>query len=91
MKELTRLKENRLGSMQLHRAKEQLMGQLAMSEENNLSFMLMMGKSMLDLGRIPGLEEIFGRIKVITSSELRDIANEMFDSKQLSVLTYLPN
>lgn len=91
MKELTRLKENRLGSMQLHRAKEQLKGQLAMSEENNLSFMLMMGKSMLDLGRIPGLEEIFGRIKTITSSQLQDIANEMFDSKKLSVLTYLPN
>jgi predicted Zn-dependent peptidase len=90
MKELKSLKEKPLGRMQLHKAKEQLMGQLAMAEENNLSFMLMMGKSMLDLGKIQSLDEIFNRIRSIKSTDLMDIANEMFDENNLSVLTYLP-
>jgi predicted Zn-dependent peptidase len=90
MKELKSLKEKSLGSMQLHKAKEQLMGQLAMAEENNLNFMLMMGKSILDLDKIQSLDEIFTRIRKIKSAELMDIANEMFDEKNLSVLTFLP-
>lgn len=89
MKELKGLKEKPLGSLQLHRAKEQLMGQLAMAEENNLSYMLMMGKSTLDLGKIEPLDEIFAKIRMIKPVEIQDIANEMFDESNLSVLTYL--
>ena len=90
VKELKTLREKPLGTMQLHKAKEQLMGQLAMAEENNLSFMLMMGKSMLDLGKIQTLDEIFERIRKLKAVELTDIANEMFDERNLSVLTYTP-
>jgi len=90
MKELKSLKEKSLGSMQLHKAKEQLMGQLAMAEENNLNFMLMMGKSILDLDKIQSLDDIFTKIRNIKSAELMDIANEMFDERNLSVLTFLP-
>ena len=86
-----RLKEKQLGHLQLHRAKEQLMGQLAMSEENNASLMLMMGKSLLDLGTIPELSSIFEEIRNIDSKSLQDISNEMFDEKYLSILTYIPN
>lgn len=90
-KELRLLKEKPLGIRQLHTAKEQLMGQLAMSEENNLSLMLMMGKSILDRNKIDTLDEIFERIKNITSKELLEIANEMFDEEKLSTLIYKPN
>lgn len=79
-----------MGTVQLHMAKEQLMGQLAMSEESNLNFMLMMGKSILDLGRIDSLSAIFNDIKHITAEQLRDIAHEMFDESQMSLLTYVP-
>ncbi|MDN5215366.1 pitrilysin family protein [Fulvivirgaceae bacterium BMA12] len=90
LKELQKLKEKPLGSLQLHQAKEQLMGQLAMSEENNASLMLMMGRSLLDLNEIPSLESIFEKIKETRSGDLQDIAAEMFDEKQLSYLTYIP-
>ena len=90
LKELQKLKEKPLGSLQLHRAKEQLIGQLAMSEENNTSLMLMMGKSLLDLDRIPSLEGIFEKIKSTSAQQLQAIAEEMFDEKQLSYLTYIP-
>lgn len=89
-KEMKLLREKPLGVRQLHTAKEQLMGQLAMSEENNLSLMLMMGKSILDRNRIDTLDEIFERIKGITSKELLDIAQEMFNEEKLSTLIYKP-
>jgi predicted Zn-dependent peptidase len=89
-REMKLLKEKKLGTVQLHAAKEQLMGQLAMAEESNLSFMLMMGKSILDLGRIDSLTDIFDEIRGITAEQLRDIANEMFREDQLSYLTYVP-
>jgi predicted Zn-dependent peptidase len=90
-KELKKLRETPLGTLQLHNAKEQLMGQLAMAEENNASFMLMMGKSMLDLGKIEALDDIYSKIKSVTSAELQNLANEMFQEDQLSQLTYIPN
>jgi len=90
-KELTRLKNIPLGTVQMHRAKEQLMGQLAMAEENNTSLMLMMGRSMLDLEKIDSLESIFEEIKNIKSSQLQDLANEIFDSNRLSMLKFIPN
>ncbi len=89
-KELQLLKEKPLGSMQLHYAKEQLIGQLAMAEENNSGLMLMMGKSILDLDRIESLESIFERIRSITAPELQEIAREMFDQQQFSILTFEP-
>jgi predicted Zn-dependent peptidase len=90
MRELKKLRDQPLGTMQLQRAKEQLMGQLAMAEENNLSMMLMMGKSLLDLDTIESLESIFARIKAISSNELQDTAKDMFDPGLLSTLKFLP-
>ncbi len=91
LKELKKLREVKLGTLQLQKAKDQLMGQLAMSEENNASLMLMMGKSILDLNKIENLEDIFHRIKKISSIELREIANQTLEEKNLSILTFIPN
>ena len=90
LKELDKLKNIPLGSLQLHTAKEQLIGQLAMAEENNANLMLMMGKSILDLGRIESLESIFDQIRLVTSDQLIALANESFDESKMSFLTFLP-
>ena len=89
-KELEKLRDIPLGKVQMHRAKEQLMGQLAMAEENNTSLMLMMGRSMLDLDKIDSLESIFEEIKNIKSSHLQELANEIFESNRLSILKFVP-
>lgn len=88
--ELRKLRDGRLGVRQLSSAKEQIMGQVAMAEESNLSFMMMVGRSLLDLGRVPPLEEIFDRIRDTTADDLRAMANEMFDEKQFSYLRMEP-
>jgi predicted Zn-dependent peptidase len=89
-KELKNLRQIPLGSSQLHQAKEQLLGQLAMAEESNLSFMLMMGNSTLDLGGIEPLEDIFAKIRQVTAQELQETAEEMLQEADLSTLIYLP-
>lgn len=89
-KEMRKLREVPLGKVQLQTAKQQLKGQLAMADENNASLMLMMAKAMLDLERIDPLEDIFDIIRTTTATELREIANEMFEESRLSELIFLP-
>jgi len=89
-KELKKIREVPLTTTQLHQTKVQLMGQLAMSEESNMSFMLMMAKSLLDTGKVDSLQEIFSEIQGISSTQLQDIAQEMFNPENFSYLTFLP-
>lgn len=91
LKELKKLREIPLGSLQLHTAKEQLMGQLAMAEESNMGLMMMLGKSILDQDRVESLNEIFDKIKSITASDLADIANDVLREDNLSILNYVPS
>ena len=89
LKEIQKLREIKLGTVQLQKAKDQLMGQLAMSEENNNSLMLMMAKSTLDKNKIQTLDEIFTEVRNVSSSDLREIANQGLQEKNLSILTFL--
>lgn len=89
-KEIKKLTEIELGSKQLQTAKNQIKGQLAMSEENHQNFMLMMAKSILDYGKIEGLDSVFGKVDRVTRSQLRQLANEQLDFDQMSILKYLP-
>jgi predicted Zn-dependent peptidase len=89
-KELYRFCEKPLTKRQLASGKEQIKGQLAMAEENNLSLMLTMGRSVLDIGRVPSLEEIYHQIDEIDPLKMRDIAEEMFDERKMSYLIMQP-
>ncbi|SNS66194.1 Predicted Zn-dependent peptidase [Belliella buryatensis] len=90
MREMEKLRTQKLGTMQLHMAKEQAIGQMAMAEENYAALMLVFGKNLLDKGKIDSLDSIFDTIRSTSAEELLDIANEVFDPNQLSYLTYLP-
>ncbi|MGC1243904.1 MAG: pitrilysin family protein [Chryseosolibacter sp.] len=90
-KELNRFCDKPLTQRQLASAKEQMKGQLAMAEENNLSLMLSMGRSVLDLGRVPSLEEIYYQIDEIDSLKLLDVAQEIFDESRMSYLIMEPD
>jgi len=90
-KELKKLMNLPLGNMQMHTAKEQLKGQLAIAEENNASLMLAIAKSLIDRNRIDSLEDIFKQIDSVSPKILLDVANEMFDDNSFSYLTYTPH
>ena len=75
---------------QLNKSKKQLIGQLALSDENNCNVMLGMGKSILLYDKVDSLETTHNKINSITATELQDIANEVFNEKNLSSLIYQP-
>lgn len=87
-KELARLRNVTLGTMQISKAKNQIKGYLARGYENHESLMLSLGKSMLVFNRIDTLEELCNKIDKITSAQLLEIANEVFEPSQLSMLIY---
>jgi predicted Zn-dependent peptidase len=89
LREFARLRDKKLGTLQMHRAKKQLLGQIAISSENNETLMLSMAKSYLVYNRIDGLKEIEKKIQAISPEELIEIANEILEERQLSSLTYL--
>lgn len=89
-KELDKFCDKPLSQRQLSSLKEQIKGQLALAEENNLSLMLMMGRSVLDFGRVPTLEEVFDKIEEPSALKLQDIAQDVFDEKKMSFLTMVP-
>lgn len=89
-KELKKMREETLGAMQLSKLKDQICGSLAMSEESNSSFMQMMGKSLLDTGKIETLNEVFAQINGVTASRMRDLANEYLLADNFCSLSYLP-
>ena len=76
--------------MQLHKAKQQIKGQLAISEENNTNLMLMMGRSLIDLDRIDTLDFVFKQIDSQSARSLACIAEEMFVENQLNYLIFNP-
>jgi predicted Zn-dependent peptidase len=90
LREIDKLRNRKLGTLQLHMAKEQAIGQMAMAEENYAALMLVFGKNLLDKGKIDSLDTIFDIIRETTAEELMEIANEVFDPDQLSYLTYIP-
>lgn len=87
-REFKRIKEQKMGILQMSRAKRQLIGQLAISTENREDLMLSIGKSLLFFNHVDPLETIFRKIELIGSTEILEIANELFDESQSSILIY---
>ena len=88
-REIKLLQNKALGNLQLNKARKQLIGQLAMSQENHEDLMLAIGKSMLVFNKVESLEDIYRKIGEVSASQLMDIANRILEPKNLSTLIYL--
>jgi predicted Zn-dependent peptidase len=87
-KEMDLLCTKKLGPGQLTRAKNQMIGQIAISSENNENLMLSLGKSFLLYNRIDSLEELYQKVESITAEELLEVANEILNKDLLTTLMY---
>jgi predicted Zn-dependent peptidase len=87
-KEFDLLRNKPLGTQQLKKAKQQIIGQLAISFESYENQMLSIGKSYLVYDKVDSLEEIFSKFEDVNASELMDIANEVLAPAQISTLIY---
>jgi predicted Zn-dependent peptidase len=88
MAELKKLRTSRLGTIQLSKAKNQIKGYLARGYENHESLMLSLGKSLLIFNKIDSIEDLCKKIDNVTSSELLETANDIFDPSKMSTLIY---
>lgn len=89
-KELRKLKEQKLGILQMSRARNQFKGQIVMGDENKSNLLIHLGKGVLRRGKAQSLEEVLKKIDAVTPEKLQDIANELFDFQNMSKLIYLP-
>jgi predicted Zn-dependent peptidase len=90
-KELKKLREQQLGTLQLHQAKQKFIGQIALAEENRMSLIISMAKSLLDFDHIDSLEDIFAKINAVTAQQLLHISNELLDNSRMITLLFEPN
>lgn len=89
-KELKKLRDNQLGTLQLHQAKQKFIGQIALAEENRMSLIISMAKSLLDLNTVDTLDQVFAKINAVTAEQLLKISNEILDDKQMITLLFEP-
>ena len=88
-KEFAKLRDRELGTNQLHLAKQQLKGHIALAQENRVGLMLALGKSILLFDKVDTNVEIFEKIDAITSTEVQSIANEILVEDKFSSLTFI--
>lgn len=89
-KEFKKLREQPLGSLQLHQAKQKFIGQIALAEENRMSLILSIAKSVLDYDHADSLQQLFDKINNVTAKQLQHISNEIFDADKLTTLVFQP-
>jgi predicted Zn-dependent peptidase len=86
--ELNKLRSKSLSTNALATAKKQLKGQLAISLESHQNEMLSMGKNILVFGKVDTAEEVYRKIDKILAPDIQELANQVFDPNQLSMLIF---
>ena len=85
-RELDRLMQHPLSERLLQAAKRQLMGQLAIACDNREQFALDFAKHFLHYGHERSIAELLLRIDTITSTQIQDVAQQLFAPEKLQLL-----
>ena len=87
-KELQKLCTQKLGTIQLHTAQKQFIGQLAITNEAKLNEMLAIGRSALYFNEVETIERSFQKVESITAEQILEAANQVFVPDHFSSLIY---
>jgi predicted Zn-dependent peptidase len=87
-KEFQTLRDVSLGTLQLSKAKKQLIGQLAIAADNHEELMLTIGRSYLLFNKVDPIEKVFDKIESIKASDLLEVANLILDKNKMSELVF---
>lgn len=77
------MRHETLSARRLSMAKKQFLAQMAISMENNESYMLGAGKSLLMHDDIDTLEEVYRKVAAVTAQQITDVANEIFSTTSM--------
>lgn len=86
--EMSVLRIKKISESKLASAKRQLIGNIALAQENKSSLTIGLGKSLLVHDRVDTLETLFKKINQVTTTDLLEVANRMFDYNEQSRLVY---
>ncbi|MEJ5993946.1 pitrilysin family protein [Pedobacter sp. Du54] len=89
-KEFKKIRSSKMNEVQLQKAKNKFIGQIALGEENRIGLIISMAKSLIDYQKIDDLETVFKKIRAVSADDMDAIANEVLDEKNLSSLTFCP-
>lgn len=87
-RELNHFASQPLSAQQLHAAKQQFVGQMAINNESPLNEMQSIGKSYLSYDRVDSLEEMAREIEAVTAADIQSIAQEIFSPSRFGCLIY---
>jgi len=88
-KELDRLIGKDMSEASLKSAKKQLLGQLAIANDNAEARCLSMGKSLLVFGKTESMESIREKIWAVTVSDIRGVAEDILSKEKMFTLIYM--
>ncbi|MBP7332947.1 MAG: insulinase family protein, partial [Firmicutes bacterium] len=89
-KQVRDIQVNGVKEEELHRAREQLKGNLYLSLENVNTRMSRLGKSQMYLGRVVAPEEIINKVNKVTISDIQELAKEVLDPQGFSLASIGP-
>ena len=87
-KELEKLCIQKLGTLQLHHAKQQLIGQVALSYESGMNELLSATRSLIMGEPIEYMDDIIRKVEAVTAEDILEVANRVFDSNRLSRIIF---
>jgi predicted Zn-dependent peptidase len=87
-KEVKKLMERPLGTLQLSKAKNQFIGQMALGEENGLNASIGAARALLYFGRVNSFDTVAKKINAINTTDLLEAANTYLDAEMAYELIY---
>jgi predicted Zn-dependent peptidase len=83
--EFRKLKNEAVPAEELRRAKDQLKGSLMLSLESSTARMSNLARQEMYFDHFYGLDELIAKIEAVTTEELREIANQFFQTENIAV------
>ena len=87
-KEISTIRTKALGTRQIHDAKQQLLGQIALGHEHGASVLSGLAKTYLMYDRVETLESLIRAIESLKASDLLEVANDWLKEDALSSMTF---
>jgi predicted Zn-dependent peptidase len=90
LEEMKRLKKKPVGEEELHAAKEYVKGGLYLASESTDNRMQRLAQNEIYFGRYISLEEVIEGVEKVSSSDIQELANDLFQEQYLSAVLLGP-
>jgi predicted Zn-dependent peptidase len=87
IKEFDKVKTQKLGTLQLSRAKKQFIGQLALQAESNNNDMIAVAKTYLYFDKVDSMIDVYKRIDSISAEEILEVSNEILIPDNFTIVS----